>query len=440
MKRLVVLLAVAALAVGAAFIPRPEDPPEPLAGLILDTELGSPADRSIWYCPWAQANASRDSFLAVAALETATADFTFPVVISGEDDDRAGVEILGPGAAGLVLSDVAQRGDSPSLIEFSAGPAAASSTVTGAVLAADVCVATGPETWYLPGGSTMGAERLTLRLFNPFPESAKVTVTAVSELGAEALGELRSVSVGPQSWEDFAFDELLRQRQNLVVAVTAEEGLIVPAMAWALEDDEAWWPGVDVSQAWEFPVARTEGMESELVVVNPGVAAVTATVEFFTPEGDRPESLTLTVDPDAPIRVPLPSPETPALGARVDATGPVAAAVVARGETGVAISPGAPEAARRWLVPGARTVGLEQGSLWLLNTDESAVSVTVSALTGGVPVGETFVVDPGTVLRVPAENADGYLVESSVPLSVAWSLEGRSGVAYAGGSAVLEDE
>lgn len=438
-RRLLVLASAIALAAGAAVIPQPEEPPEPLAGLILDAGLGSPVDRSIWYCPWAQSNAARDTFLAVASMDTATASFTFPVVIAGEEDDTAEVEVLGPGAAGLVLSDVAQRGDSPSLIEFSAGPAAASTTVTGQVLAADACVASGPDTWFLPGGSTMGSEELTLRLLNPFPETAKVTVTAVSELGVEALGELRSVSIGPRSWQDYRFDELLRQRQNLVVAVTAEEGLVVPAMALGVDDDEAWWPGVDVSQIWEFPIARIEDTDAEVVVVNPGVTSVSATIDLFTPDGVRLDPIELTVDPDTPARVALTEGDHPVLGARVTATGPVASAVVARGEGGIAVTPGAPASARDWLVPGVRTVGFETGSLWLLNADESAVSVTVSMLSSGVPVGETFVLDAGTIRRIPTEEAAGYLVEASAPLSVAWGLEGPSGITFATGSAVPED-
>ena len=51
----------------AALLPRPDPPPEPLAGLIIDRPgIESPMDASIWYCPWSQANAGRDSFFGVA--------------------------------------------------------------------------------------------------------------------------------------------------------------------------------------------------------------------------------------------------------------------------------------------------------------------------------------------------------------------------------------
>jgi hypothetical protein len=119
----------------------------------------------------------------------------------------------------------------------------------------------------------------------------------------------------------------------------------------------------------------------------------------------------------------------------------VTAAVVAGGDGGLAITTGASAGSRTWLLPGLRTAGLEEATLWLLNTLEDPVDVTVSILTGGGLVGETVSVEPGTVKEfgpVP-EGGLGYLVDAPVPVTVAWSITSPTGVAYASGLPVGDE-
>jgi hypothetical protein len=56
--------------------------------------------------------------------------------------------------------------------------------------------------------------------------------------------------------------------------------------------------------------------------------------------------------------------------------------------------------------------------------------------------GETVVVAPGVPRQVDvsALGADGFLVEASSPLTVAWSLRGPDGLAFALGSPVTGAE
>ncbi len=442
MRRLLVLLAVGAAVAGGFLLPAPETPEEPLTGLIIEPPgLSSPEEAGIWYCPWAQSDASRDTSFGVASLQEATADFTFPVAAPGEPEDTAALQVMGRGAATLALSLVAQRGDSPGYVEFTAGPAAVSATIMGeGVLAADACVNSGPATWHFPGGSTMPGEHLTLRIFNPFPEAAKVTVTAVSDIGVEALSDLENLPVGARSWRDVDFTTLLRQRQNLVVTVTAAEGTVVPAMAFGTEDDEDWWPGVGEATQWEFPVARIQDTSSYLVVHNPGLTAVEVSVDLFTADGTILEAFTATVSPDAPARFDLSQYPGDPMAARVMATGPVAAAVVARGDGEVAVMAGASEASSTWLLPGLRRLPLHATSLWLLNTSsEEAITVTVTALSNAGTSGQTVVVPPGVPVQVDVTvmEAEGFLVEASSPLTVAWTARGASGLAFAAASPVV---
>lgn len=435
MRRLLLAVLAGALALGVALLPSPPSPPPPLTGLIIDAPgIESPADASIWYCPWAQASAERDSVITVASMTPADADFTFPVAIPGEPPDSAQLATLGPGAASLVLSDVAVRGDSPGLIEFSDGPAAAGVTIVGDVVAADACVATGPDEWYFVGGSTETGETLRLRLFNPFPETAKVTITGFSEIAtAEALGDLRSISVNPRSWRDIDFEELLRQRQSLVISVQTEEGLVVPAMAFGAGTDQDWWMGTGASDSWELPIARGSGVDSAIVVANPGLSSVEVTVDLYMEDDSQPAAFTMSLDPDTPLRIGLGEVETQIVAARVSATGPVAVATTATGDRGTAVTAGAPVTGGTWLVPGTRSEGLDEATIWLLNTSDEPASVTLTPLTGGDAVNTTHAVGPGRLVRVPitGDDALGFLVTSPDPISVGWSVVGANGTAYA---------
>ena len=443
-RTLLLTVTLSALVVVAALLAPPEPPPEPLAGLIIDRPgIESPVDAAIWYCPWAQAAADRDSFIGVASVAPADANFTFPVAIPGEPPDEAKAVTLGPGASGITLSDVAQRGDSPGFIEFSDGPSSASVTVTGDVLTADDCVASGPGEWFFPGGSTMEGERLVLRLFNPFPEAAKLTVSGFSEIGVEALGELRSISVNPRSWRDISFEELLRQRQTLVISVRADEGLAIPAMSWTSGSDEAWWAGTDLSETWEFPIVRHEGLRnSGLVIANPSSSAVEVTVDLFTVDGPQRAAFSLTVPAQSPLRIGFGEVEATVVGARVTASAPVSAVVSAQGGAGTAVTGGAPDQARSWLLPGLRNDGLNQGTLWLLNSGDETVSVTISALTGGDTLNSKRILEPGTItpIAVGSDDVGGYLVSSVDRFGAAWSITGPSGTAFVAGIPLPEED
>jgi hypothetical protein len=286
----------------------------------------------------------------------------------------------------------------------------------------------------------MPGEHLTLRIFNPFPEAAKVTVTAVSDIGVEALSDLENLPVGARSWRDVDFTSLLRQRQNLVVTVTAAEGVVVPAMAFGTEEDEDWWPGVGEATEWEFPVARMQDTSSYLVVHNPGLVAVEVAVDLFTADGTILEAFTATVSPEAPVRFDLSQYPGDPLAARVMATGPVAAAVVAQGEGEVAVMAGASQASSTWLLPGLRRLPLHATSLWLLNTSsEEAITATVTALSNAGTSGQTVVVPTGVPeqVDVTAMESEGFLVEASSPLTVAWTARGASGLAFAAASPVV---
>jgi hypothetical protein len=271
---------------------------------------------------------------------------------------------------------------------------------------------------------------------------AKVTGSGFSEIGVEALGELRSVTVNARSWRDIDFQELLRQRETLVISVRTESGLIVPAMSFANSVDEAWWTGTGLSTEWEFPVARHTGLEeASIIVANPGLAPVEVTVDVYTRTGPQRGVLSFTVGPEAPLRIGFEDIQETVIGARLTSTSPVAAAVVATGEGGTAITSGIPATARMWLLPGLRAAEPDEGFLWLLNSGDEAVTVTIGVLTGAETINTKEILDPGTIRRIAVDDptALGYVVFAADPFSAGWTVGGSTGAAFSTGLSVAEE-
>ncbi len=60
------------------------------------------------------------------------------------------------------------------------------------LLTGDRCVVSVPKVWHLVGGITAEGFSLELQLFNPFAESAKVRVEAITEFGSSPLSGSRT--------------------------------------------------------------------------------------------------------------------------------------------------------------------------------------------------------------------------------------------------------
>ena len=132
---------------------------------------------------------------------------------------------------------------------------------------------------------------------------------------------------------------------------------------------------------------------------------------------------------------------TEATGVRLSASAPITAGLVAQGEAGAVATGGSPGPATAWLLPGLRTLGQEEGTLWLLNSGFEQISVTISELTGAAAVNSQVIVGPGSQVMVPITEPDalGVLVEASEPFSAAWSVRGQTGIAIAPGLAISDE-
>ena len=243
-----------------------------------------------------------------------------PSPIPNEPPIEEPILISGPGSRVLNVADVVRFGAAPGFVEFDDGPAAAVATVMSQTsLAGDRCIRSVPKIWYLTGGTTKDGRDLTIRLFNPFPDLAKVTVRGVSEFGPEPLPELGSViDVPGRAWVDVDLDLIAKFLDDLLLIVGTTEGLVIPALSLASETgDEATWPGTGLSTTWEFPMVQTDDLVPELVVANPGSEPIIVEVDAFGLSRSDLLIVRAEVPPGAPVRLALPDNEGQPYGIRV---------------------------------------------------------------------------------------------------------------------------
>ncbi len=455
------LVAAAALSAGAVLMPAPPQPPPPdFEGAALAGDSAESAG-SVWYCPWMNAGALRDSYVMLAAEAEVEVGITLPNPIPNEAPDRAFVTMGEQTADFVEVASIVRRGDAPGFVEFDDGPAAVAAILTSdTVVAGDRCTASVPKLWHLAGGTTRPDRTTILRLFNPFPEPAKVTVSGSSEFGEIGLAGFTSVDVAGRSWSDFTLNESVPLLDDLSLTVSSEEGLVIPTLVVVSELDEATWPGTGLSTTWEFPVVRQTGLVPSLILSNPGDVDAEIELDVYTEEGGTTAARTATVEAHRPLRLSVGDLADRFFAVRVRSTEPIAAVVVSEdvveevaeedegGEAATAPTTsriagtiGAASPAVRWLLPGPGVVPTASSALWLLNTSTDQVSVTVQPLSGTEFQPDKIVLEAETVSRVVLPQGGeiaGYLIAAPQPISAAWSVESSDGAAFVAGIAVDE--
>ena len=463
MKRIAGLVLTVMLGAYAAVLPEPAAPrgpdfvgPEPLA-------VGASASGSVWYCPWLDSGDIRDSAFLLASVPPSDARVTMPSPIPNEPPIEEELVVSGPGSRVLNVADVVRFGAAPGFVEFDDGPAAvAASVMSQTSLAGDRCVRSVPKIWYLTGGTTRDGLGLVVRLFNPFPDLAKVTVSGVSEFGPEPMPELGSViDVPGRAWVDLDLGLIVPFLHDLLLIVGTQEGLVIPALSLAAEGgDEATWPGTGLSTTWEFPMVQTDDLVPQLVIANPGSEPVIIDVDAFEFFSSDLQIVTAEVAPGTQLRVSLPDNDGQPYGIRVSAAGPVTAVVVAESpadppESGEALpdptadvepvvvriagTVGIEAPSNGWLLPGAGAVPSALSTIWLMNTGETAATVTLKPLGVREMTAEKVAVPAGRVVafEIPDDTAiASYLVESTAPVTAAWSSSDGAGTVFVAGVAI----
>ena len=472
MRRLLLLVLAAGLGVAAFALPRPPEQEGPTFTGPGVADESAAAQGSVWYCPWVNAGAERDSWLMLAAEPAVTAEVTLPSPIPNEEPDRAVFEYPSHTAEPVEVASIVRRGDAPAFVEFDTGPAATSAIVTAdtadgsTLVAGDRCTGSVPKLWHLPGGTTREGRRSTLRLFNPFPEPAKATVAGTSEFGDVGLVALSSVDVPGRSWLDVDLNVIVPLLDQLSLTISTDEGLVIPSLVVASAIDEATWPATGLSTTWEFPGVRQTGLVPRLYVSNPGDVEVEVEIDVYGRRGSAPASRSVAVPARTPAIIRLGDLIGGEFGVRIRATGPIAAVVVSEdlsrgsgeeagdeegeeasedpqpsGADRIAGTVGTHTPARRWLLPGPGAVPTAASAVWIMNAHTEPVTVTLQ------PLG--LVELPAEKVALPAERTErivlpqesgtfGYLIDASQPISAAWSVESGDGVAFIAGVAIDE--
>ena len=462
MKRIFALVLVAAAVFAASVLPEPDGPSGPEFQGPEERESVAAPTASVWYCTWAASGALRDSTVMVAASVPVHASLTLPQQIVGDAPDTYEDELQAAGATAIDVGEIVRRGDTPLFAEFDDGPAAVAVIVeSNELLTGDACVARIPKVWELPGGTTREGRTLTLRLFNPFPELAKVTVGGSSESGETGLVDLQNIDVNGRTWQDIRLKEIVPLLDDVSLTVTTSEGFVIPSLVVAGTTDEASWPGVAPTTYWEFPVATTSNeFAPSLMLSNTGAVSVPASIDVYTAEGVTVDAREVVVDPSIPRRVDLGDLADGAMGIRVRSAAPLSAVVIAEesqvvleatdeeGQTDIenpgggdriAGTIGSSAPATKWLLPGLQAVDGAESTVWLLNTGTEAATVVLQPLGSQTLQTAKQSVPPGTVLGGPLgydAAVGGYFVESSVPISVAWSAQAPNGIVFVSGTVV----
>lgn len=480
MRRILLLVAAAVIGfVGLVQVAPPDPVPPEFGAPDLDDPGagGAVASPSAWYCPWVEAGDIVDSDVIVASEPTVDVDLTVLHPIANEAPGELAFEIVGPGAAAVETGSVLRVGESPAIVEISNGPASATSMqYAEKFISADQCVVSVPKIWYLPGGSTRTGTVTEIRLFNPFADTAEVTVTAFSEFGIDLVAELDGIDVAGRAWTTIDLEPFLPFRDELVFTVSTDQGLVIPALIRADDRGEAMWPGTRPAETWDFPIVTVGDLEPFISVMSAGDDAIAISIDVITPGGAVRNARQITLESSVPARIPLSDLAAPPFGVRLRATAPVAATVIAQlpeadtegGEgsgdaaaddsttttgsdeatddtapdepfiTGLAGTNGLARPSRSWIVPLDTLPGAET-SLWIMNTGTDPVALTYSPL-GDLQFvsSEPITVPAESIIEVPVDvgiGVFGYQIDAAAPVTVAWEISGERGVALVSGIA-----
>jgi hypothetical protein len=477
MRRLLLLLVASAIGVVGLIQTAPPAEPGPDFGEI---DLGTGGDGAVaspsaWYCPWVEAGDVVDTDLVVASDVTVDVDMTLLDPISNTEPTEFTFNMIGPGATGIDAGNIARRGESPSTVEVSDGPAAVASLQrSDSFLSGDRCTVSATKVWYLTGGSTKTGTFTEIRLFNPFADNATVTITAYSEFNQDLIAELENLDVAGRSWTTIDLEPFLPFRDELAFTIEADSGLVIPALIRTDERGQAMWPGTAPSQTWDFPIVTPGDLEPFIAVRSAGGEDITVTVDIVTETGTLVGAREVVIDDAAPALIPLSDVAAPPFGVRVRASGPIAASVIAvvpsgevdegdgeRGEgvettttvpaettttvppteeefiRGLAGMVGAISPSSRWVVP-VDTLLDSTTTLWIMNTTSEAATVDIRPLSEGETPGTTVTVEAGTTFGFAVEagvGIFGFSVEADASVSVAWEVVGPRGVALVAGIA-----
>jgi len=146
------------------------------------------------------------------------------------------------------------------------------------------------QEWYLAEGSTGGGMETWLLIQNPYASAVHVNIAFQTDTGEVAPADLQGVRIPAESRATFNVGSWVPDRYEVSTFVEAEDGMVVceramygNGRAWAHDSIGA----TVLSDEWYLAEGSTEGgMDTWVLVQNPGDTAVNVDVTFNTGAGE----------------------------------------------------------------------------------------------------------------------------------------------------------
>ncbi len=414
--RYVAALVIALMTASTVLLPEIEPPtPGPEADL-------SPPPLAI--CPMVGAG---DRTTEAAVLSSINGSGRISTFSSGAETSAAEFVTGNTGSVLIPADDLSVVGLTGGLVEFPSESTAAGVVVRGETSASsETCVSVAPQTAFIAGGTTASGAQFSLQLVNPYAGPATAEVTVISESGVESNSRFGVVTVPPLSSVTLNMAEIIPGRETIAAEVVPTRGSVFAFGHQRTEGRSALWSALEPRQDWWLPVPEG-GANRELIVSNPLNSDVEFQVDLYGPE-EFVEGFTTGVIPAlGETVIPLDLGFNDEVALRVIATGPVAATLKFEQSRGLSISGGSSIDATSWLLPGAESPVGGEGKLIIFNNGIEEVDANVRALGGGFEFNRTLTIPGGMVEGVVIVEAEGYRVDATGPVVVAWVSLPESG-------------
>ncbi len=422
MSRVVTVVVVAFLAVAGLVLPQPS--------AVTPGTGAEPSPPKFAVCLVEQGG-GRSTEISVVSLGDGFVQLS--LFAGGREAGSIGVDVSGPGSTVFPIVDVAAVGTIGAFVEFPSGQAAATSMIRGPQsLSADLCVSDTPGEISLTGARTTSPDRFELHLINPFATDALVRLVVTSEVGIESNPAFSAVVVRARSSVIMNMTQLTPGRERLSVLIEHQQGRVVAIGRQTAPAEGAMWSAVEPLTDWFVPLGDVADGR-RIVIGNPQGADVEYQVDAYRTGGLEPTVLSGSIPAGGEATLDLSDLDEASIrGVRILSTSPVVATVWQASENALSAVTGTGTQALRWLVPGwfhpaggdppaegeLPDLG-ESARLIIFNTgiDDAEVVVTTLGGDGGTV---TVIVPAEGVLEVPISSGDARVVDSDVPVVVAW--------------------
>ncbi|WP_426573385.1 DUF5719 family protein [Aquihabitans sp. McL0605] len=476
-RRWLPFVALSALVVGAVMVSSEQPPAGPAAGdasldvARLPAVTSTDAISSAWYCAGGTATGKGGTAeLSVVMANDATRGAVAEVTVTDEAGKHVTqqVDVPANGRARVVASDILKADWVGVLVEVRGGRVAVDREVTGPLgFDSSPCSTEASGHWYVPSGSTLRGAEEYLSLFNPFPDSASVSVAFATDTGRRTPRALRALSIPGRSVRVVKVSDDITNRAAIAATVTARAGRVVvdrvqtydgsgdPLVGSAAGSTSSPAPKGLVSTAaspvrgprWIFAGARVSpDVRTQIVVFNPGTrtAEVDVDINYEEPKVHtslEPAELTIRPGEQAIVDLTDISGIVPDTDLWIDVRSLTGVPVVAErlsffgseARTGATATLGSPLAATGWMVTQGGATDARSTTVQVVNPGTSSAEVTAFVLSGGtrtelkaaattVPGG-----DRRTLVLDGAGSSATVIVQSTKPVVVA------SSIAIAGG-------